>query len=36
LANLTNLNYLYLSGNPIPQAQKDALKSALPNCDITF
>jgi Leucine-rich repeat (LRR) protein len=36
LANLTNLTYLHLSGNPISQPQLNALKSALPNCEIEF
>jgi internalin A len=36
LSNLKNLRYLRVSSNPIPQEQVDALKIALPACDIYF
>ncbi len=36
LKSLSKLERLNLAGNPIPQEQKEMLKQALPNCEITF
>jgi internalin A len=36
LYNLTGLWDLYISGNPVTEGQVDALRAALPNCDIMF
>ena len=36
LAGLTNLELLWLEGNPIPEDQKAMLKKALPKCDIRY
>jgi len=36
LAGLTNLKELNLKSNPIPLAQKETLKQALPNCYMIF
>ncbi len=36
LSGLTNLTYLVLNDNPIAESDIEALKSALPNCDIRY
>ena len=36
LMKLTNLKYLNLTNNPISESDIEALKAALPNCDIMF
>jgi Leucine-rich repeat (LRR) protein len=36
LKGLTNLKELFLVDNPIPDDQKEMLRKALPNCDISF
>ena len=36
LAELTKLEWLLLFNNQIPDDQKEMLKKALPNCDISF
>jgi Leucine-rich repeat (LRR) protein len=36
LSKLTDLKWMILLGNPIPDDQKAMLKKALPDCDIHF